>query len=134
MDKVSCSRRKHIDAEVRTRDLCIQNRHSNHNTNSSVEILVLTRICLRLGGCLYAHRGVLLNNCIATGMLLWRLYSSITTLLVWTMVGWYVCMRGRQIFHVCCFCFNSSVRGILVTIPLSQDKFDRVRRVEKMCV
>ena len=34
-DKVSCSRRKHIDAEVRTRNLCIQNRHSNHNTNCS---------------------------------------------------------------------------------------------------
>ena len=31
-DKVSCSRRKHIDDEVRTRDLCIQNRHSNHYT------------------------------------------------------------------------------------------------------
>ena len=36
-DKVSCSRRKHIDAEVRTRDLCIQNRHSNHYTNCSQE-------------------------------------------------------------------------------------------------
>ena len=34
-DKFSCSRRKHIDAEVRTRDLCIQNRHSNHYTNCS---------------------------------------------------------------------------------------------------
>ena len=34
-DKVSCSRRKHIDAEVRTRDLCIQNRHSNHYTSCS---------------------------------------------------------------------------------------------------
>ena len=32
-DKVSCSRRKHIDAEVRTLDLCIQNRHSNHYAN-----------------------------------------------------------------------------------------------------
>ena len=32
--KVSCSRRKHIDPEVRTRDLCIQNRHSNHYTNT----------------------------------------------------------------------------------------------------
>ena len=37
VDKVSCSRRKHIDAEVRTRDLCIQNRHSNHYTNCSEE-------------------------------------------------------------------------------------------------
>ena len=30
-----------------------------------VENLVLTRICLRLGGCLYAHRVVLLNKCLA---------------------------------------------------------------------
>ena len=35
-DKVSCSRRKRIDAEVRTHDLCIQNRHSNHYTNCSI--------------------------------------------------------------------------------------------------
>ena len=34
-DKVTCSRIKHIDAEVRTRDLCIQNRHSNHYANCS---------------------------------------------------------------------------------------------------
>ena len=35
-----------------------------------VEILVLTSICLRLDGCLYAHRVVLLNKCLAAGMLL----------------------------------------------------------------
>ena len=35
-----------------------------------VEILVLTSICLRLGGCLYAQRVVLLNKCLAAGMLL----------------------------------------------------------------
>ena len=35
-----------------------------------VEILVLTSICLRLGGCLYAQRVVLLNKCQAAGMLL----------------------------------------------------------------
>ena len=34
------------------------------------EILVLTSICLRLGGCLYAQRVVLLNKCLAAGMLL----------------------------------------------------------------
>ena len=31
--------RKHIDAEVRTRDLCIQNRHSNHYANCSRSIV-----------------------------------------------------------------------------------------------
>ena len=35
-----------------------------------VEILVLTSICLRLGGCLYAQRVVPLNKCLAAGMLL----------------------------------------------------------------
>ena len=43
-----------------------------------VEILVLTSICLRLskvvvfvkGGCLYAQSVVLLNKCLAAGMLL----------------------------------------------------------------
>ena len=35
-----------------------------------VEILGLTNICLRLGGCLYAQRVVLLNKCSAAGMLL----------------------------------------------------------------
>ena len=35
-----------------------------------VEILVLTSICLRFGGCLYAQRAVLLNKCLAAGMLL----------------------------------------------------------------
>ena len=35
-----------------------------------VEILVLTSICLRLGGCLYAQRVVLLNKSLAAGMLL----------------------------------------------------------------
>ena len=40
-DKVSCSRRKHIDAEVRTRDLCIQNRHSNHYANCSEPLVYL---------------------------------------------------------------------------------------------
>ena len=35
-----------------------------------VEILVLTSICLRLGGCPYAQRVVLLNKCLAAGMLL----------------------------------------------------------------
>ena len=53
-----------------------------------VEILALTSICLRLGGCLYAQRVVLLNKCLAVGMLLWRLHSFITALLVGTMVGW----------------------------------------------
>ena len=35
-----------------------------------VEIFVLTSICSTLGGCLYAHRVVLLNKCLAAGMLL----------------------------------------------------------------
>ena len=35
-----------------------------------VEILVLTSICLRLGGYLYAQSVVLLNKCLAAGMLL----------------------------------------------------------------
>ena len=35
-----------------------------------VEILVPKSICLRLGGCLYAHRVVLLNKCLAAGILL----------------------------------------------------------------
>ena len=35
-----------------------------------VEILVLTSICLSLGGCLYAQRVVLLNKCLLAGMLL----------------------------------------------------------------
>ena len=35
-----------------------------------VEILVLTSICLRFGGCLYVQRVVLLNKCLAAGMLL----------------------------------------------------------------
>ena len=35
-----------------------------------VEILVLTSTCLRLGDCLYAQRVVLLNKCLAAGMLL----------------------------------------------------------------
>ena len=36
----------------------------------AVEILVLTSICIRLGSCLYAHSVVLLNKCLAAGMLL----------------------------------------------------------------
>ena len=35
-----------------------------------VEILVLISICIRLGSCLYAQRVVLLNKCLAAGMLL----------------------------------------------------------------
>ena len=35
-----------------------------------VEILVLTRICLRFGGCLYVHGVVLLKECLAADMLL----------------------------------------------------------------
>ena len=35
-----------------------------------VEILVLTSICLRLGGCLYAQRVVQMIKCLAAGMLL----------------------------------------------------------------
>ena len=35
-----------------------------------VEILFLTSIWLRLGGCLYAQRVELLNKCLAAGMLL----------------------------------------------------------------
>ena len=34
-----------------------------------VEILVLMRVCLRLGGCLYAHRVVMHNKCSAAGRL-----------------------------------------------------------------
>ena len=34
-DKVSCSRRKHIDAEDWTINICIQGRHSNHYANCS---------------------------------------------------------------------------------------------------
>ena len=52
-----------------------------------VEILVLTSICLRLGGCLHAQRIVVLNKCLAAGMLLWRFHSFITALLVGKMVG-----------------------------------------------
>ena len=37
---------------------------------SVVEILVLTSICLRLVGCLYTQRVLLLNKCLAAGMLL----------------------------------------------------------------
>ena len=33
-----------------------------------VEILVLTTICLRLGGCLFAQSVVLQNKCFAVGM------------------------------------------------------------------
>ena len=35
-----------------------------------VKILVLTSIYFMLGGCLYAQRVVLLNKCLAAGMLL----------------------------------------------------------------
>ena len=42
-DKVSCSRRKHIDARDWTVNLCIQNRHSNHYTNCS-QIFVIYNI------------------------------------------------------------------------------------------
>ena len=35
-----------------------------------VEILVFMSICLRLGGCQHAQRVVLLNKCLAAGMLL----------------------------------------------------------------
>ena len=35
-----------------------------------VEILVLMRTCLSLGGCQHAQRVVLLNKCLAAGMLL----------------------------------------------------------------
>ena len=35
-----------------------------------VEILVLTSICFRLGCCLFVQRVVLLNKCLAAGMLL----------------------------------------------------------------
>ena len=34
-----------------------------------VEVLVLTNICLRVGSCLHAHIVVLLNKCLAAGML-----------------------------------------------------------------
>ena len=49
-------------------------------------------------------------------MLLSRFHPFITALLVGTMVGWYVCTRGRQFVDVCCFCIKSSVRGIFVTL------------------
>ena len=75
-----------------------------------VAILVLTSICLRLGGCLHAQRVVLLNKCLV--LLLLRFHSFITALLVETKVGWYVCTRGRQFVDVSCFCIKSSVRGI----------------------
>ena len=81
-----------------------------------VEILVLTSICLRLGGFLYAQSVVLLNKCLAAGMLLLRFHSFITALLMGTMVGWYVCTRGRQFVDVCCFCIKRSVLGIFVTL------------------
>ena len=81
-----------------------------------VEILVLTSICLRLGGCLYAQRVVLLNKCLAVGMLLLRFHSFITALLEGTMVRWYVCTRGRQFVDVCCFYTKSSARGIFFTL------------------
>ena len=35
-----------------------------------VEILVLTSICLKLSGSLYAHTVVLLNNCLPAGILM----------------------------------------------------------------
>ena len=34
----------------------------------------------------------------------------------WAMVGWHVTTSGRQCLDVSCFCFNSSGRGILVTL------------------
>ena len=86
------------------------------NGNGVVEILVLTSISLRLGGCLYVQRVVLLNECLSASMLLWHFHSFITPLLVGTMVGWYVCTRGRQFVDVFCFCIKSSVRGIFVTL------------------
>ena len=36
-----------------------------------VEILVLTSICLSFGGCLFAQRVVLLNKCLAAGLLIY---------------------------------------------------------------
>ena len=59
------------------------------------------------------RRVVLLNKCLAAGMLLLLLHSFITALLVGTMVGWYVCTRGRQFVDVCCFCIKGYVCGIL---------------------
>ena len=35
-----------------------------------VAILFMSIICLRLGGCLYVYRALLLNKCFAAGMLL----------------------------------------------------------------
>ena len=52
-----------------------------------MEILVLTSICLTLGGYLYAQRVVLLNKCLAAGMLLLRFHCFITALLMGTTVG-----------------------------------------------
>ena len=49
-DKVSCSRRKHIDAEDWTVNLCIQNRHSNHYTNCSH---IYRSVCANRGLCLF---------------------------------------------------------------------------------
>ena len=40
-----------------------------------VEILVITSICLWLGGCLYAQRVVPLNKCVAAGMLLFFFFT-----------------------------------------------------------
>ena len=53
-----------------------------------VEFRVLPSICLTLGGCLFAQRVVLLNKCLAAGMLLSRFHSFITALLLGTMVAW----------------------------------------------
>ena len=98
-----------------------------------VEILFLTSICLRLGGCLYAQRVVLLNKCLAAGMLLQRFHSFITALLLGTMIAWYVCTRGRQIVDVCCFCTKFCSWYFCQFIPLFCDNFDRVSHVDQMC-
>ena len=81
-----------------------------------VEILVLTSICLRLGGCLCTQRVVPLNKCLVAGMLLLRFHSFITALLVGSMIGWYVCSSGRLIVDVFCFCDETSGSGLFVTL------------------
>ena len=58
-----------------------------------VEIFALAMIYLNLGGCLYV---AVVYKCLAAGSLLWLCHSFMMALLEGTMVGWYVCTRGRQ--------------------------------------
>ena len=71
---------------------------------------------VRLYDRLYVQRAMLLNKCLVAGRLLQRFHPFMMALLVWTMAGWYVCTRGRQLSYDCSFCCKRTFHGSLINL------------------